>query len=67
MEWSKIEALLVPLGAEMIEGSGSRIGFIRHGERADFHRPHPGKEAKPYQIRAARQFLEQTGVKPRPP
>ncbi|PKG96389.1 type II toxin-antitoxin system HicA family toxin [Pseudomonas sp. Choline-3u-10] len=28
------------------------------------HRPHPEKEAKPYQVRDARAFLEQAGVKP---
>ncbi len=26
-----------------------------------FHRPHPRKEAKPYQVRDARKFLEQIG------
>ncbi|MEZ5577133.1 MAG: type II toxin-antitoxin system HicA family toxin [Candidatus Competibacteraceae bacterium] len=30
---------------------------------ATFHRPHPGK-AKPYQVRDARCFLEQAGIKP---
>ena len=64
MEWCRIEGLFVTLGAEVIEGNGSRVGFILHGERADFHRPHPGKEAKPYQLRAAREFLERTGVRP---
>lgn len=64
LEWSRIEALFVALGAEVIEGSGSRVGFRLQGERADFHRPHPGKEAKPYQVRATREFLERIGVKP---
>lgn len=64
LEWSRIEALFVALGAEVIEGAGSRVGFRLQGERADFHRPHPGKEAKPYQIRATREFLERIGVKP---
>ena len=27
-------------------------------------RPHPEKEAKPYQVRDARRFLEQAGIKP---
>ncbi|MBL8302572.1 MAG: type II toxin-antitoxin system HicA family toxin [Ideonella sp.] len=31
---------------------------------ATFHRPHPQKEANPYQVRDARAFLEQAGVKP---
>lgn len=62
--WHRIEALFIALGAEVIEGRGSRVGFKLQGERADFHRPHPGKEVKPYQVRAARKFLEQTGVTP---
>lgn len=64
LAWDHIESLFVALGADVIEGNGSRVGFIVCGERADFHRPHPGKEAKPYQVRAARAFLERIGVKP---
>ncbi|MBF0107891.1 MAG: type II toxin-antitoxin system HicA family toxin [Magnetococcales bacterium] len=64
LAWNRIEALFVALGAEVIEGRGSRVGFKLHGERADFHRPHPGKEAKPYQVRATRDFLERIGVRP---
>lgn len=65
LEWRRIEALFVALGAETVEGSGgSRVAFFLHGVRADFHRPHPRKEAKPYQVRDARDFLERAGVKP---
>jgi hypothetical protein len=64
LEWRKIEALLIAVGCEVIEGAGSRIGFKRGDLRVDFHRPHPGKEAKPYQVRAAREFLEKIEVKP---
>ena len=64
LEWRKIESLLLALGAEMIEGSGSRVTFFLNRKRADFHRPHPGKEALRYRVSAAREFLEQTGVKP---
>ena len=28
LEWRKIEALFIALGAEVIEGSGSRVAFI---------------------------------------
>ena len=59
--WSDIEALFIALGCKIIEGNGSRVGFKRDDYRADFHRPHPGKEAKPYQVRAARQFLKLLG------
>ena len=64
LEWRRIEALFAVLGCEIIEGGGSRVAFKRDGLRADFHRPHPGKEAKPYQVRAAREFLEALGVTP---
>lgn len=64
LEWRKIEALLVALGAQVVEGSGSRVAFVLHGKRADFHRPHPGKEAKRYQVRAVREFLESVEITP---
>jgi hypothetical protein len=64
IEWGRIESLLVALGCELIEGSGSRVGFKKGELRADFHRPHPGKEAKPYQVRAVREFLRKLEVEP---
>ena len=64
IEWRKIEALFLALGAELIEGDGSRVAFILNKEKGDFHRPHPGKEAKRYQIRNARDFLTRAGVTP---
>ncbi|HEX9024023.1 MAG TPA: type II toxin-antitoxin system HicA family toxin [Geobacteraceae bacterium] len=64
LEWRRIEALFVALGAQTIEGSGSRVRFALNGIVATFHRPHPEKEAKPYQVRDARTFLENAGVKP---
>jgi hypothetical protein len=64
LEWRRIEALFVALGAQKVEGSGSRVRFVLEGNVATFHRPHPTKEAKPYQIRDARTFLENAGVRP---
>lgn len=64
LEWRRIEALLVAIGCRVIEGNGSRVRFEKDGIVASFHRPHPTKEAKPYQVRDARQFLENLGVKP---
>lgn len=63
LPWSNIEALFKALGAKVIEGRGSRVRFQLNGIIATFHRPHPQKEAKPYQVRDARRFLEQAGVK----
>ena len=64
LEWRRIETLFIALGAEVIEGRGSRVRFELNGVVATFHRPHPDKEAKPYQVRDAREFLTQAGVKP---
>jgi len=64
LEWNRIEALFIALGATMIEGRGSRVRFELNDIVATFHRPHPQKEAKPYQVRDARYFLEQAGIKP---
>lgn len=64
LEWRRIESLLVALGAQMVVGSGSRVAFVLNDQRADFHRPRPGKEAKRYQIKAAREFLASAGVRP---
>ncbi len=64
LEWRRIEALFIALGAQSIEGSGSRVRFVLNDVIATFHRPHPAKEAKPYQVRDARTFLENSGVKP---
>ncbi len=64
LEWRDIEALLLAVGAQTVEGSGSRVRFELNGVVATFHRPHPEKEAQPYQVRDARRFLEQAGIKP---
>ena len=64
LEWRRIEALLVAVGCRVIEGNGSRVRFEKDGQIATFHRPHPAKEAKPYQVRDARHYLENIGVRP---
>lgn len=64
LEWRKIEMLFLALGAKMSEGKGSRVRFEINQVVASFHRPHPEKEAKVYQVRDARTFLEAIGVTP---
>ena len=64
IEWASVENLLLAAGARLIEGSGSRVRFEKDGEVGTFHRPHPAKEAKRYQVRDARDFLERIGVRP---
>lgn len=62
--WKDIESLLISVGAAVVEGNGSRVRFHKDEIIATFHRPHPKKEAKPYQVRDVRIFLTQIGVKP---
>lgn len=62
--WAAIESLLVAIGCRVIEGNGSRVRFEKDDEIESFHRPHPAREAKRYQVRAARAFLIRLGVEP---
>ena len=62
--WADIEKLLAALGAELSEGSGSRIRIALHGVRAVFHRPHPKKETDKGSLKSVRRFLTEAGVAP---
>lgn len=64
IEWASIERLLIAVGCEVVEGSGSRVTFVYQGHVESFHRPHPAKEAKRYQVKQARNFLAKIGVRP---
>jgi HicA toxin of bacterial toxin-antitoxin, len=64
LNWKDIESLLIALGAEISEGSGSRVRIYLNGIRAVFHRPHPEKEADKGTVKSVRRFLEEAGVKP---
>jgi len=64
INWTDIESLLMALGAERDEGSGSRIRFALNGIRATFHRPHPRKETDRGAVKSVRRFLEEGGIRP---
>ena len=64
VEWAAVEALLVAVGCKLVEGSGSRVRFVKDNMIETFHRPHPATEAKRYQVRAGRDYLIRLGVKP---
>jgi HicA toxin of bacterial toxin-antitoxin, len=64
LEWGRIESLLTALGCRVVEGPGSSVTFEWQGRRATFHRPHPGKEALRYRVKATRELLERMGIKP---
>lgn len=62
--WIDIEAMLKALGAEIFEGSGSRIRIVLNRRKAVFHRPHPKKETDKGAVASVRRFLTEAGVKP---
>jgi hypothetical protein len=62
--WQDIESMLMALGAEVSEGSGSRVRIYINGVRAVFHRPHPKKETDKGAVASMRRFLIEAGVKP---
>lgn len=62
--WSDIESMLQSCGAEITEGSGSRVRIALNNIRAVFHRPHPRKEADKGSIISMRRFLKEGGVLP---
>lgn len=64
ISWADIEGLLLAAGCELIEGKGSAVRFVKDGLIAYFHRPHPVKEAKRYEVRDARDYLSKLGIEP---
>jgi hypothetical protein len=62
--WRDVEALFIALGAEISEGSGSRVRVALKDVRAVFHRPHPRKETNKGAVKSVRRFLEAAGVEP---
>ena len=62
--WQDMEVLFMALGATVIEGSGSRVKFEIDNHSASFHRPHNPAIARIYQVKQARKFLTDIGVKP---
>jgi plasmid stabilization system protein ParE len=63
VSWQKIEQLLEALGAELTEGTGSRVRIYLNDVRAVFHRPHPKRETDKGALKSMRRFLIEAGVK----
>ena len=62
--FADIEALIRALGGTISEREGSRVRVELAGVQWRCHRPHPGKEAKRYQVEEARELLERAGIGP---
>ncbi len=64
ISFNDIESMLKALGAAVFEREGSRVKIELMGEQWRCHRPHPGKEARRYQVEEVRELLERLGVTP---
>lgn len=64
VRWDAIEALFIACGAEVSEGSGSRVRVLLNGEEAVFHRPHPRPVTHKGALKSVRRFLRQAGIEP---
>jgi len=64
VRFSDIGALIIALGGEVREGAGARVVFELQGRRVYLHRPHPGHEAKRYQVEEVREFLRALEIQP---
>jgi hypothetical protein len=62
--FADIESLKKALGGTVTEREDSRVSIELMGEQWRCHRPHPGKEAKRYQVEQAREILDRVGVSP---
>jgi len=62
--WADIEKLFVALGAEVSEGSGSRVRVALNGVRASFHRPHPQRVTDKGAVKSVERFPANAGINP---
>ncbi len=62
LKWKDVESLILAMGGEIKEGSGSRIRFLLNGSIARFHRPHPSPDTDKGAIVSLREWLESIGV-----
>lgn len=64
LKFSDIEALVIALGGTVKEGEGSRVALRIGAAVKHAHRPHPGKEAKKYQVEEVRAWFKAQGIEP---
>lgn len=64
IRWADIDTLLRALGAEIEQGSGSRVRITLNDRRMTFHEPHPQPTIVKDAVRSVRRFLLEAGVSP---
>ena len=60
--WSDFITVLHALDADITEKGGSMVGIRLNGRYAVFHRPHPGNEIYPSDLKRIRRFLVESGA-----
>jgi hypothetical protein len=60
--WDDFLPLLRALGADITEKGGSMVGIRLSGRYAVFHKPHPGREIYPSDLKRIRRFLTEADV-----
>ena len=63
IKWDEVEMMLRALGANISEGTGSRVRVELNGVRAVFHRPHPENTTDKGAVKSIRKLLDNAGVK----
>lgn len=58
LHWTRVEALLKSLGAEVYEGPGSTVTFVLGERKLTVDRPHPRRECGKGLVKRVRSFLE---------
>lgn len=66
IKWADIVSLLKAVGVTVENGLGSRVNFTKGANSLHGHRSHPGKEVKPYFVKAVQEFLIELGLSPEP-
>ncbi len=57
LTYKELETLLIKFGFEKIEGSGSRVKFIKDNTPIMIHRPHPENILKRYVVKQLQEIL----------
>lgn len=64
IRWADTESLFRALGAEIRQGSGSRVRVALNGVRMTFHEPHPRPVLIRKAVESIRRFLKEAGIRP---
>jgi predicted RNA binding protein YcfA (HicA-like mRNA interferase family) len=59
LTFTELETLLKALSFDKVEGSGSRVKFVKDGLLINLHKPHPDDTLKVYIVKQIQQKLKE--------